>query len=236
MNKVFYKNFDTNFQKACELSEKNFSHTELIKLLRYGDVMQKQIAAMHLDGIYNRSDADAIMNNLTGCDGKIREAAALTLSRLLKEDKQVINFLKHYPEIFADASIDMNGNICRYITKCVSVLRTEPDFCDKYLKKIFSFIDEAFDGLDRIIYKDKKYVINKLLFKLYWCLEDLRLFTDTADKNILLKILTKTSNIKEYTIREKTATVLRSIDDTDFADLKEKLANDENYYVRKVLA
>ena len=88
--------------------------------------------------------------------------------------------------------------------------------------------------MDSFIFKDKKYVINKQLFKLYWCLEDLKLFIDIIDKDVLFDILLKTSTLKEYTVREKTAKILAKIDDEKFSPLKEKLMRDENYYVREV--
>ena len=74
----------------------------------------------------------------------------------------------------------------------------------------------------------------KQLFKLYWCLEDLKLFIDIIDQNALFNILSRASEISEYTIREKTAIILSKLDDKIFSPLKDKLASDENYYVREV--
>ena len=76
-------------------------------------------------------------------------------------------------------------------------------------------------------------MINKQLFKLYWCLEDLKLFIDIIDKEILFGILSRTSDINEYTVREKAAIILHKIEDKKFMPLKEKLMSDENYYVRE---
>ena len=234
MNTGFYKDLDTNFEQACEMIDKDFSHEELINLLKNGNIPQKQIAALELDGVYCQNDAETLINNLTGCDGKIREAAALRISKLLNEAPETINYFKIYPEIFADASIDINGNICRLVTDCVSILRKESDFSKVYTEKILHFIDSAFEELDKFIYKDKKYLINKQLFKLYWCLEDLRLFIDIIDNEKLFEILSKSCDISEYTVREKAAKILKIIDDKNFSPLREKLLRDENYYVREV--
>ncbi len=234
MNTGFYKDLDTNFEQACEMIDKNFSHEELINLLKNGNIPQKQIAALELDGVYCQNDAEILINNLTGCDGKIREAAALKISKLLNEAPETINYFKIYPEIFADASIDINGNICRLVTDCVSILRKDSDFSKVYTERIIRFIDSAFEELDKFIYKDKKYLINKQLFKLYWCLEDLRLFIDIIDREKLFEILSKSCDVTEYTVREKTAKILKLIDDKKFSPLREKLMRDENYYVREV--
>ena len=88
--------------------------------------------------------------------------------------------------------------------------------------------------MDSVIFRDKKYVINKQLFKLYWCLEALKLFVDKIDCQKLLKILERASKEKEYTIREKIAQILLLTNNTVFEQLKNTLKSDENYYVREV--
>ena len=82
----------------------------------------------------------------------------------------------------------------------------------------------------------KKYVINKQLFKLYWCLEALKLFAKDVDKALLFSILEKSSKEREYTVREKAAEIIAKVDDSMFDELKKTLQNDENYYVRTVFA
>ena len=50
----------------------------------------------------------------------------------------------------------------------------------------------------------------------------------------LLKILERAALEKEYTIREKVAKILLKLKAPIFGELKLKLKNDENYYVRMV--
>ena len=233
MNEGFYKNIDENFESAVELSEKNFSHDDLMQLLQNGNIPQKQIAALKLDCVENKTEGKILVDNLTGCDGKIREAAALKINQLLiKENNNLNKFL--YPEIFADATIDINANICRLVVDSVSILKQNKEFSKIYLNKILNFISETFEELDKFIFRDKKYVINKQLFKLYWCLETLKNFTSEIDESLLLKILERASQEKEYTIREKAAQILVNLTNPDFENLKSRLINDENYYVREV--
>lgn len=225
--------FDTNFEQALKMSQKEFSHYELIALLREGNVAEKQIAALKLDGVNNLSDAEALINNLTGCDGKIREAVALKIHSLLTE-KPEISELFNFPEIFADASIDINPNVCRLVVESVQILKKTSAFSEIYLNKILEFTQNAFEELDKFIFRDKKYVINKQLFKLYWCLECLKLFVNDIDEDKLFSILERTSQEREYTIREKAAQILILLESEKFNSLKEKLMNDENYYVRNI--
>ena len=77
---------DENFDLACELSEKNFTHEELLQMLNNGNIVERQIAALKFDKVENDVDALALMNNLTGCDGKIREAIALRINQIITSD------------------------------------------------------------------------------------------------------------------------------------------------------
>lgn len=233
MNTGFYENLDTNFEQALEMSEKDFSHDELIKMLEDGNIPQKQIAALKLDSINNNNEAQILVNNLTGCDGKIREAVALRIQQLLSKNPDFAIYFTQ-AEIFANASIDINANICRLVIDSVSILKTSKEFSKIYLTTILKFINESFDELDKFIFRDKKYVINKQLFKLYWCLETLKLFTNEIPFNKLFPIIERTSREREYTIREKAAQIVILLESDKYSSIITRLKNDENYYVRNV--
>ncbi len=222
---------DENFDLACELSEKVFTHNELLEMLNNGNVAERQIAALKFDKVVNDVDALALMNNLTGCDGKIREAVALRINQFVISNPESRIFF-NFPLVFADATIDINANICRLVVDSAKLLKENPDFTQIYVQRILKFTQEAFDELDKFIFRDKKYVINKQLFKLYWCLETLQNFYMDVEKSTLEAILIKGAEQSEYTIREKVAQVVRLAD--SFPELEENLKFDENYYVRAV--
>lgn len=229
-----HKDKNSNFELAYELNERNFSHLELIALLKSGNVVEKQIAALKFDIVENFEDANALLENLTGCDGKIREAIASKINNILENDigsKEI--FAKISAEKFADATIDINANICRLIVESANYLISYKDFSELYVSKIISFTQEALKTLDKFVYRDKKYVINKQIFKLYWCLEALSTFYIYVNKDVLYEIITKCAEQTEYTIREKVAKII--INSSDFDTIKQKLLNDENYYVKEVL-
>lgn len=234
MNTGFYKDLDTNFEQALEMSEKDFSHSELIDLLKNGNIPQKQIAALRLDGINSKEEADILVSNLTGCDGKIREAVALKVNQLLLKDSNISGYFTQ-AEIFANASIDINANICRLAIDSAGVLLADDKFLNIYSNKILQFIKESFEELDKFIFRDKKYVINKQLFKLYWSLEALKLFADMLDESLLYPILDRASQEREYTIREKVAQIVINLNNANYNKIKTRLKNDENYYVRCAL-
>ena len=234
-NKGFYKDLDTNFEQALELSGKMFTHEELIDLLKQGNIPQKQIAALKFDKVEDENDANVLVSNLTGCDGKIREAVALKINNLLIENPDLAKFFSQ-ANVFADASIDINANICRLVIDSVAILKKDAVFTKSYIEKILNFINEAYQELDNFIFKDKKYVINKQLFKLYWCLEAIKLFVQEIPEGKLYEILYRASIEREYTIREKVAQIVKGLSDSKFDIIKKTLLNDENYYVRKALA
>ena len=234
MNSGFCEDLDTNFELACDLAEKDFTHNELLKLLSDGNIPEKQIAAWTFDYVENDMDAQVLVANLTGCDGKIREAVALKINTLLHSDKNLIKYFI-YPEVFANASIDINGNICRLVADSVQILKQNDDFSKRYLGRIIEFTNESFKELDNFIFRDKKYVINKQLFKLYWCLENIRTFIDIIPTNDLTNILSRALNEKEYTIREKVAQILVCFDKNKFIEFRNILKNDENYYVKTII-
>ena len=224
---------DENFDLACKLSEKEFTHNELLEMLNNGNIAERQIAALKFDKVENDIDALALMNNLTGCDGKIREAVALRINQLVVSIPETREFF-NFPLVFADATIDINANICRLVVDSAKLLKEDADFTQIYVQRILKFTQEAFEELDKFIFRDKKYVINKQLFKLYWCLETLQNFYMDVEKTTLEAILNKGAEQNEYTIREKVAQVVKL--SGYFQELEEKLKFDENYYVRAVFS
>lgn len=235
MNNTYYETLDENFNKALELYEQDLAHDELIRFLQTGNIVQKQIAALRLDIINSQKDADALMQNLVGQDGKIREAVSFRLKEFLQQPDLHKFFLKkEFFDIFLDAIIDINGNICRNTISAISNLKSYPDFCGYFCSKLTDLTQKLILKVNEFDFQDGKYKVNKEVFKLYWCLETIYVFTNYIKSDILKKILLQTKNIGEYTIREKTAKILSNIVcDTEMALIKQELKHDKNYYVRR---
>ena len=230
MNECYENTLDENFNKALTLCSEFYTKEQLLCFLKDGNLPEKQFAALEIDSINTQEEADILMNNLTGCDGKIREAVAFKLRELI--DKHTNLFL-NYPDIFANATIDINANICREIIDVLSYLKDDKSFSEQYLSKIILIINDALDTLNSFNFRDKKYTINKQLFKIYWCLEGINVFSAYIDEYILYSILSRCCNVQEYTIREKVALVLKNNFNSDkLLELKNRLKNDENYYVK----
>ena len=208
MNNTYYKNLDENFEKAVNLVERVFSHEQLISMLENGNIPEKQIAALRLEKLNSGKDAEILIKNLIGQDGKIREAVSLKIKEfafnkdygnyLLSFDK---DFLSDY---FLAAIIDINGNICRNIIDVLGFINSSEDFVREFCAKLIKLIYELFDKIKEFDFKDGKYKVNKEVFKLYWCLEALNVYYDKIPINELKEILKISKDIDEYTIREKT--------------------------------
>ncbi len=235
MNNSYYETLDENFTQALKLYEQEYTHTELIDLLKIGNIVQKQIAALRLDGVYSSEDAKVLVSNLTGQDGKIREAVSLRLNEFMSNSEMLIYFQadENY-ETFLEAIIDINANICRNVISAISNLKTNSEFCKIFCNKLTNLTFELLDIIEKFNFQDGKYKVNKEVFKLYWCLETIYEFYDKIEFNNLKHIILRSKDIEEYTIREKAAKILtHKFEDKELENAKIQLQNDKNYYVRR---
>ena len=223
--------YKKDFKRALDIYEIEYSHDELINYLKNGSVVEKQIAVLKLDKLDSKEDVNIYINNLTGCDGKIREAVSFRLREFINANPQ---FFEEYTDIFIDAIADINGNICRNTINALNSLKSSTKFCDIFCSKLIETTYKIAKVAQNFDIQDGKYKINKDIFKLYWYLETIYEFTKFVNEEDLLKILNITENIFDYTIREKTAKILSKLNNPKFIHLKEKLKNDENYYVRRI--
>lgn len=235
MNNSYYETLDENFTQALKLYEQNYSHEELINLLKSGNIVQKQIAALRLEGIYSDSDAEILVSNLTGQDGKIREAVSLRLNEFMANSEFLVYFKnKNHYQTYLDAVIDINANICRNVINAISNLKTDEEFCKIFSKKLTILTFDLLDKIEKFDFQEGKYKVNKEVFKLYWCLETIYEFYDKIKFIDLKQIILRSKNIEEYTIREKAAKILSiGFEDPELSQAKEELKNDPNYYVRR---
>ena len=241
MNNDYYQTLDENFKEALNLIDKELSHSELIEFLKSGNIPQKQLAALKLDKLENSNEAEILLNNLVGQDGKIREAVSLKIKELLGNEIYLSYFnsinLNILSDYFLAAIIDINGNICRNILDSLLYFKWNKDFLNLFIPKLINLIHDLIGKINNFDVKDGKYKVNKELFKLYWCLEAVNILYDKFRVDDLKKIITQTKDIEEYTIREKVAKILvNETDDNELISIREELKSDTNYYVRRVLS
>lgn len=235
MNNSYYETLDENFTQALKLYETEYTHEELLEFLKTGNIVQKQISALKLDTIKSKTDAQILISNLTGQDGKIREAVSLRINEFMS-NPELLKYFKNSEnyKVFLMAIIDINANICRNIINAITYLKSDNEFCEKFCPNLINLTTELLDKIEEFDFQEGKYKVNKEVFKLYWCLEVCYEFWDKIDFEKLKQIILRAKNIQEYTIREKTAKILtRNFKDKDLEKAKEELKNDSNYYVRR---
>lgn len=235
MNNSYYETLDENFKQALNLCENNYSHSELLEFLQSGNIVQKQLSALKLETINSQYEAQILVSNLVGQDGKIREAVSLRLNEFMSNPKTLVYF--ETPEnyqIFLAAIIDINGNICRNVIGAISHLKDNENFCNQFCQELVILTKDLLTKIEKDDFFEGKYKVNKEVFKLYWCLETIYVFWDKIKFEDLKEIILRTKDIQEYTIREKAAKILtRNFSDPELLKAKEALKNDSNYYVRR---
>lgn len=236
MNDIFYKsnNLDLkqDFNIATKMSEKSFSYEELIALLNSEKDVEKQFAVLELNEIKSSKDAMALVSNLVGQDGKIREVVAFKINELTQDEKFLPFFIgENFFEIFLNGILDINGNICRMVVELTWI----DEFRSYLAGKLPECIKQTISVIDNLSKDEKQYKISKRNFQLYWSLEALYNVVEEIEPNEIYKILIKTSDFEDYTIREKSAKILTKLTDKRFDELKTKLKEDSNYYVRRYL-
>jgi hypothetical protein len=223
-NKLIMQNTET----ACSLCEKQFSHSELIEIIRGGRDIEKQICILKLKVVNSQDEADLLVSNLTNRHGIIREAAAVKINELIHEHRcffQTETILK----TFIDAIIDINPNICRLIIEILPLIEDKEYFFKILYKRTLEVIEDA----KTMNIRNKGYAYSRKVFKIFWYLEAVCVLNMSGDfPEQTANIIEKTYDFKDYTLREKAAKILSLLDNKD-SGIVDILKNDENYFVRR---
>src|SRR5574344_73602 len=222
---------DKNFNTIMNLFSSKYRHEELIEMLNSSDTSIIQFAVLALDEIKSFSEAGKVVENLTGQDGKIREAVAFKINYFCK-DKNFVEYFsdEKFFKTYLNGIMDIDGNVCRMIVEIISFVNGFKKFLSKNLKEK---IEEQLEFISQLGKNEKQYKISKRNFQLYWLMESLYEILDECDIKSFNEIIKKCSNFEDYTIREKSAKMLSKLE--DFEELKNKLKSDENYYVRRLV-
>lgn len=222
----------SDFDGCCKFFESDLSQDELYDRLKHGTIVEKQLSCVRLSDCNNNEQAEILMNNLTGIDGKVRETVSFKLKTFVAARPEL--FLRQdFYDIFLDAIIDINGNICRNIICALEPLTDNSRFCEYFIENVIQRALAVTSTIENFEYKDRKYVTNKEVFKLYWYLEVLSIFKKLPAEK-LFALLERTAKIEEYTIREKTARLLSKLPPY-LAEKLDGLNFDNNFYVNLAL-
>ncbi len=222
----------SNFDDCYKFFERELTHEELYSCLKGGTISEKQLACIRIENCSTKEEAEILMDNLTGIDGKVRETVSFKLRTFVEGRPELFSRTDFY-DIFLDAIIDINGNICRNVITTLVALTSNTEFCEYFVKNVIARAHSVIDVIENFEYKDRKYVTNKEVFKLYWYLETLAIF-DKLPSAELFSLLERSAKVEEYTIREKTARLLKKLP-SEHAEQFDKLNFDNNFYVSLAL-
>lgn len=220
-------------EKATLLCNKEYSHSEIIDVIKTENDFEKQICILKLESLNSQEEADLLIFQLTGHHGLIREATSTKIGEFVNNKNYKKYFLnKKALDSILKAINDINPNICRTICSTLPVL-FQDNIPEKtfFLKNLYIRFNEIFAELE-LLKRSNWYT--KKLFNLYWCLEALAMIEAPIDENFE-KIIEESSKIKDYTIREKAALVLTKIvsPSNKIKEIKQRLKNDDNFYVKR---
>lgn len=220
---------------ACELCERDFSHEELIEVIKTDNDLEKQICILKLKEVRSQQEADLLIHNLTNHHGIIREAIAIKVNEFMKDERysgyfQTDSILR----TVLDAVIDMNPNICRLIMEVLPFVADKLKFFNALYSRAVEVINDA-STMNR---RKTGYIYSKKVFKIFWYLEavaELGYFESQNEPQIQ-ELLEKAHKFDDYTIREKAAKIVFLIGEKyNLSTLKTALEQDENYFVRRFL-
>lgn len=236
MNNTFNNSSEENFNTAMKMSEEEYDYETLIGFLT-SEIVEKQIAVLKLTEIKSLKDAHLLVSNLINQDGKVREVVAFKVNELIQDKKFTDFFLtKENYDIFVKAILDINGNVCRHLIEIVAFLKSNSEFSEYFCAELVKTLNHIFEEIGKIDVKDKRYVVSKINFQLYWSLEALHDFVELIEVSEIKNAILKSGEFYDYTIREKAAKILTKDfyqGDAELEELKEKLKHDTNYYVRR---
>ncbi len=218
MGNIIHKNYNKNYTKE-----------EVIEILKSdkSESFDKIFAIINLDCDLNQEDFNILLNNLTNQPSPLRESTAMKIDE--------IN-LKH-PDFFLDSSaqnkilkaiVDINPNVSRVIC---NIIANNKKLAKDLEKKIIEEIMNLLKEIEILNDFKKSHAKNKKLFSLYWLLESLSCCMSEKYNSQVLEILKITINFSDYTIREKTAKILKKTGKIPNF-IQEKIKDEQNFYVK----
>ncbi len=225
---VLYSPEDMN--KAYSLMECEFPRDEIFAALNGEDDIKKQIALIKLDGVKSVDEAKMLTSVLTGQHGPVREICSFRINEFLKDENEREYFCgSDLREIFLNALNDIIPTVARNILEVIKFLPEQEIVQEALLDRILALDDYVED--ETLL---SNHEIIKKTFKLYWYLETLAEFAKEVEyREKFAKVIEKSYNHEDYTIREKVSKILSKVN--DFAEYKDMLKNDTNPYVSTIL-
>ena len=84
---INYENNMKMLSEAIKCCEDNYSHEDIIEVLKSDDDIKKQFCLIELKSINNQEEANILVHNLTNHSGPIRETSAFKIGELIFQNE-----------------------------------------------------------------------------------------------------------------------------------------------------
>jgi hypothetical protein len=215
---------------ACDLNCINPDYNELICFLTSQDKSLICYSLLNIEKIQNREDADIVIVCLNNPDSRIREfSSGLIVNNLIIPETRCFFDRIEYINILVESIKDINPKVCRNIMCALQRMSNKVEIIEKLIK----IIEEG------------------NTFTVYWglyAIENLLVLKDVNPDLVsekIINLIKKTSESKEYQIRERTAFIVKVLHEKlvkrynvieELEHLIKNLSNDENFYVRHAVS
>jgi len=228
---INYENNMKTLSEAIKYCDEVYSHEDIINELTLDNDIKKQLCIIELEKVNSQEEANILVSNLTQHSGPIRETTSAKILDLIVSDNYKNYFqTKEILDILTKGITDINPTVSRNVVEIIKYVEDS----DYLVRNIIKEINQTFKEMEDVK-KYRSYDLNKKNFNLYWNLEALISLSNKIILNEeLVKIIEITSDINDYTIREKTAKFVYLFKENDLLKkIIEKLKTDENIYVSK---
>ncbi|OGI17005.1 MAG: hypothetical protein A2255_10065 [Candidatus Melainabacteria bacterium RIFOXYA2_FULL_32_9] len=217
-------------ESAYNLNNQDFDYEKLIEFLDSENL--RHFALLNIEKVKNQEDAQKLLFCLTQNDSRVRELSSFLI-------KDLIIDLKYRHFFNYESSIDILVN---------SLKDSNPKVC-KNVTLALQHLDNKLTSIKKIV----KIIKTNNQTTIYWylhALENILLLNNCDISSIienLIQLISETSESREYQIREKTAFIVKTINQKGMykkssyiidvlSKLTQKLLSDENFYVRNAIS
>ena len=224
-----------NFEEAYGYINKDYSTNDIFNVLKSGTDVEKAAVILKINKLENNEQSELLIHHLTNQTGQIRELCAYKLNELSQES---FNFFQSQNslDIIINSLNDVNPNVVRFMLGTLKYIEDKKYILNNLFNKIQDIYTDILNKNRRG--KVEEHIFTKKCFKIYWSLEAIKTLIAIKpdlinDNKTFERIIIDLSDFEEYTIREKIAQIVNMLPKFENSDIKRKLANDDNYFVKR---
>jgi len=229
-------------EAAFHLNCLEFEHEKILEFLQSDKSNIKHFGLLKLNSLKTPKCAEILVSCLTNNESRVREMSSVRIREFIQNNEYKNWFQSDdIIESLCKGLIDINPRVCKNVTVIIK-------FVDKKLQILEKLIKMINDSLEELkgYHPSQNHKYNRIIFKLYWCVEALGVITEEPFDGInkftddIIKIASMVYKSYEYTIREKSVSLVKNIKNLDLTtdqsalidQYLNELSQDSNFYVK----